>query len=85
MTARRVLPTEEATDLLTPHTARLLEHAAAEHERLAAEARSLHAEEQARPRAERVAEDRQAALAKAAGRKVIPPGNPPPDLGDPPF
>ena len=26
-----------------------------------------------------------AALAKAAGRKVIPPGNPPPDLGDPPF
>ncbi|WME23297.1 HNH endonuclease signature motif containing protein [Brachybacterium sp. GU-2] len=77
--------TEEATDLLTPHTVRLLEHAAAEHERLAAEARRLHAEEQARPRAERVAEDRRAALAKAAGRKVIPPGNPPPDLGDPPF
>ena len=77
--------TEEATDLLTPHTVRLLEHAAAEHERLAAEARSLHAEEQARPRAERVAEDRRAALAKAAGRKIIPPGNPPPDLGDPPF
>ena len=77
--------TEEATDLLTPRTVRLLEHAAAEHERLAAEARRLHAEEQARPRAERVAEDRRAALAKAAGRKVIPPGNPPPDLGDPPF
>lgn len=77
--------TEEATDLLTPHTVRLLEHAAAEHERLAAEARSLHAEEQARPRAERVAEDRRAALAKAAGRKIIPPGSPPPDLGDPPF
>ena len=49
---------EEATDLLTPRAARLLEHAALEHERLAAEARS---------------------------RRVIPPGSPPPDLGEPPF
>lgn len=49
---------QEATDLLTPRAARLLEHAWAEHRRLAAEARS--------PR-------------------VIPPEQPPPDLGDPPF
>lgn len=77
--------TEEATDLLTPRTTRLLEHAWAEHQRLDAEARSRYADEQARPRAERAAEQRRATLAKASGRRVIPPGSPPPDLGDPPF
>lgn len=58
--------TQEATDLLTPRTARLLEHAWDEHQR-------------------RAAEQRRAALAEATGRRVIPAGSPPPDLGDPPF
>src|SRR5699024_8947018 len=52
--------TQESTDLLTPRTARLLEHAWEEHQR-------------------------RAALADTTGKRVIPPGSPPPDLGDPPF
>src|SRR5699024_5799464 len=52
--------TQESTDLLTPRTARLLEHAWEEHQR-------------------------RAALADTPGKRVIPPGSPPPDLGDPPF
>ena len=52
--------TQEATDLLTPRSARALEHAWAEHQRSASEP-------------------------AAPARRVIPPGSPPPDLGDPPF
>jgi hypothetical protein len=77
--------TEEATDLLTPRTARLLEHAWEEHRRHADAALRHATEERDRPRAERVAEQRRAAHAKAGGRRVIAPTTPPPDPGAPPF
>ncbi|MEE1619333.1 HNH endonuclease signature motif containing protein [Brachybacterium sp. J153] len=74
---------EEAVDLLTPHTVRLLEHARQEHERRAAEARALHAAESSRPPGEGIAQQRRALLDRHRGRRVIPRSTPPP--GDPPY
>lgn len=68
----------EDTDLLTPHTVMAMQRASQAHQRVHDEAVRLHAEEKARPRAERAAEQRAAAFATAhpgrGGRRIIPPG-----------
>ena len=80
--------TRENTDLLTPHTVEALERAWRVHQRAHEDAMRLHAEEKARPRTERVAEQRADAHAKACPsrcpRRIIPPG-PTPDETEPPF
>ncbi|ACU86928.1 hypothetical protein Bfae_31690 [Brachybacterium faecium DSM 4810] len=79
----------EHTDLLTARSVQALDRAWQLHQHLHAEAQRQHAEQKARPRAERAAQQRQDALARAHPhrytRRIIPPGQPPPDPGDPPF
>ncbi|MGO1285878.1 MAG: HNH endonuclease signature motif containing protein [Brachybacterium sp.] len=74
----------ENTDLLTPHTVKVMERAWRAHQHAHDEAMRLHAENKARPRQERVAEQRAAALAAHRGRRIIPPG-PTADATTPPF
>ena len=74
----------EDTDLLTPHTAAVMERTWRAHQRAHDDAMRLHAQEKARPRDERVAEQRAAARAAHRGRRIIPPG-PTTDETEPPF
>ncbi|NMA78100.1 MAG: HNH endonuclease, partial [Actinomycetales bacterium] len=74
----------EDTDLLTPHTAEVMERSWRAHQRAHDSAVRLHEQEKARPRAERAAEQRTAALAAHRGRRIIPPG-PSTDETTPPF
>ena len=65
--------TREHTDLLTPHTARALDRAWAQHQRDHEGALRLHAQQKARPRAERAAEERAAIVrSRRRERRVIP-------------
>ncbi|ACU84478.1 HNH endonuclease [Brachybacterium faecium DSM 4810] len=79
----------EHTDLLTARSVQALDRAWQLHQHLHAEAQRQHAEQKARPRTERAAQQRQDALTRAHPhrytRRIIPPGQPPPDPGDPPF
>ncbi|GAA4519864.1 HNH endonuclease signature motif containing protein [Brachybacterium paraconglomeratum] len=68
------LRTVEDTDLLTPRLARILDRDWRTYQRAHEDALRLHAEEKARPRQERAAEDRRAAWARHRGRRIIPPG-----------
>ncbi|ASK67102.1 HNH endonuclease [Brachybacterium avium] len=76
------------TDLLTWHTVQAMERAWRVHRRSRADAERLHAEQKARPRAERAAQQRAAAYKKAypgrKARRIIPPG-PTPEETHPPF
>ena len=74
----------EDTDLLTPHTAAVMERTWRAHQRAHDDAIRLHAQEMARPRDERVAEQRAAARAAHHRRRIIPPG-PTTDETEPPF
>ncbi|WP_422116036.1 HNH endonuclease signature motif containing protein [Brachybacterium sp. UNK5269] len=79
--------TREHTDLLSPRTAAFLDSAWRIHQRKREDALRLQAEEKARPREERVAEQRYEAICKVyPKRRLIPPGHhtPPPDSDDPP-
>src|SRR5699024_8407421 len=74
--------TQASTDLLTPRRARLL---------AAPRTTTPQSTDLPPPRTARLLEhaweehQRRAALADTTGKRVIPPGSPPPDLGDPPF
>lgn len=65
--------TREHTDLLTPYTVRALERAWAQHQRAHEDALRLHAEQKARPHAERAAEERGTILrSRRRERRVVP-------------
>lgn len=80
--------TRENTDLLTPRLAAALHRDWRTYQRAHDDAVRLHAEQKARPREERVTEQRRAAWAKAypsrGGRRIIPPG-PTYEETEPPF